>query len=202
MAARRKTNAGREPSDSSADYKPGSLGIFEFTPEDLRANQRGQLTDGQRGWLQSTARGITSCSMSSAVIALVFVFIGLTLILGLYLSNEDSRRALFSSPMNLVGLAASGVIGVGAVGLSVVLARRRAGTVARSELRVVHGPVRLEQDYSARYNITSYHVIVGKEKFSFTDDMSSVFREGRPYTIYFTGSGPYKMIMSYEQAGS
>lgn len=200
MAARRRASNEARSADSSEAYKPGSLAIFEFTAEDLKANQRGFLTDKQRGWLQSTARGITSCSMSSAVVGMVFVFIGISLTLGLYLSNEDSRRALFSSPANLLGLAAGAVIGVAAIGGSVLLARRQAASVAAAQLRVVHGTVRHDRDYSSRSGMTSYHVIVGKEKFSYTDDMSSVFREGRPYTIYFCQSGPYKLIMSYEEA--
>jgi hypothetical protein len=199
MPSRRKSTGSGEPSESGEDYKPGSLAIFEFTPEDLRANRSGRLTDQQRGWLQSTARGITSCSMSSAVVALVFVLIGLSLTLGLYLSNESSRRALFSSPMNILGLAAGGVIGVAAIGGSVLLSRRQASAVARSGLKVVHGTVRLAQDYSSGSGITSYHVFVGREKFSFTDDMSSVFHEGGAYTLYFCHSGPYKLIMSYEE---
>ena len=44
--------------ETEEQYKPGSLGMFEFTPEDLKANQRGYLTDRQRGWLHGTARGI------------------------------------------------------------------------------------------------------------------------------------------------
>ena len=65
----------------------GSLAIFEFTPEDLQANQRGYLTDRPRSWLH---------------------------------------------------------------------------------------------------------------KFSFGDDMSSIFREGDHYNVYFCQSGPYQLIMSYE----
>jgi len=198
---KRRAAAGPTP-EAGEEYKPGSLAIFDFTPDDLGANQRGYLTDKQRGMLRSTARGIQSCSLSSAVVGMGFVLLGATIILGLYLSNEDSRRALFSSPANLLGLAAALVIGAGAVGLSIVLARRQAASVARAQLKVVHGTVRHDRDYSARSGITSYHVIVGNEKFSYTDDMSSVFREGKAYTIYFCHSGPYKLIMSFEEARS
>ena len=201
MPAKRKSTRPPETPEAGDEYKPGSLSIFEFTPEDLKMNQRGSLTDKQRGWLRGTARGIMSCSMASAPIALGFVLLGLSITVGLYLSNEDSRRALFASPMNLLGLAAAGVIGVAAVGLTIVLARRQAAGVARAQLRRAQGKVRLDQDYSARSSLTTYHVFVGDHKFSFGDDMSSVFREGHSYNVYYCQSGPYQLIMSFEELG-
>lgn len=38
--------------------------------------------------------------------------------------------------------------------------------------------------------------------FEFTDDMSRVFREGAPYRVYYCGSGPYQLIMSFEELGA
>jgi hypothetical protein len=187
--------------DAAQQYKPGSLSIFEFTPDDLKANQRGYLTDRQRGWLQGTARGITSCSIATAPIALGLILLGLSITLGLFLSNEDSRRVLFSNPMNLLGFAAAGVVGVSAVGLSIMLARRQASGVQRAQLQAAQGAIRLDQDYSPGSTLTSYHVYVGDHKFSFTDDMSSVFREGAHYRVYYCKSGPYQLIMSFKQLG-
>ena len=185
--------------DAAHQYQPGSLSIFEFTPDDFKANQRGYLTDRQRGWLQGMARGITSCSIATAPIALGFILLGLSITIGLYLSNEDSRRVLFSNPMNLLGLAAAGVVGVSAVGLSIMLARRQASGVQRAQLQTAQGAIRLDQDYSPGSAITSYHVYVGDHKFSFTDDMSRVFREGAHYRVYYCKSGPYQLIMSFKQ---
>lgn len=201
MPAKRKTARPSSDPEPGEEFNAGSLSVFEFTPEDLKANQRGYLTDKQRGWLQGTARGITSCSMASAPIALGFVLLGLSITLGLYLSNEDSRRALFSNPMNLLGLAAAGVIAVAAVGLSVFLARRQAAGVRQAQLRRAQGKVRLDQDYSSSSNLTTYQVFVGGHKFSFGDDMSAVFQEGHSYNVYYCQSGPYQLIMSFEELG-
>ena len=137
--------------------------------------------------------------MASAPIGLAFVLLGLVLTLGLYLSNEDSRAALLANPLNLLGLATAGAIGVAAIGASVLLARRQASNVAGARLQRAQGTVRFDQDYSPRSGITSYHVIVGDQKFSFADDVSSVFHEGRAYSIYYCKSGPYRLIMSYEE---
>lgn len=144
MSAQEQAGA-REIRDSGEEYQPGSLSIYDFTPADLRANQRGYLTDSQRGWLQSTARGIVG---------------------------------------------------------SIWLARRQASKVAGAQLQRVQGKVRLDQDYSLRSGINPYKVIVGSHKFSFPDDMSSIFHEGRDYSIYFCQSGPYQLIMSCEALGS
>jgi hypothetical protein len=202
MPAKKRSAATKPEPEAEEQFSTASLSIFEFTPDDLRSNQRGYLTDRQRGWLRSTGQGIQSCSISSAVVALGFVLLGLTITLGLYLSNEDSRRAVFSNPMSLLGLAAAGAIGVGAIGLSILLARRQAANVTRADLRRVQGTVRLDQDYSPRSSLTSYHVFVGDQKFTFGDDVSSIFREGQRYTIYYCKSGAYQLIMSFEGHGA
>jgi len=199
MTSKKKPAGSTRTAESPEEFKAGSLGIFEFTTEDLRANQRGQLSDRQRGWLHSTRRGIQSCSMASAPIALGFVLLGLVIMLVLYLQNEDTRAALFANPEILLALAGAGVIGVAAIVLSVFLARRQAAAVSRAGLMVVQGPIRLDRDFSPGSGITSYHVLIGARKFSYTDDMSDTFHEGRTYRIFFCQSGPYKLIMSYEQ---
>ena len=198
MATRQTIAKSSRDPEVGDEYKPGSLAIFEFTPQDLQVNRNGRFTDRQRGWLHGTARGITGCSMASAPIALGFVLLGLTITLVLYLSNEDSRRALFSNPMNLLGLAAAGLIGVGAIGLSIFFARRQAEGVVRAQLRRAQGPVRFDSDYASSSSLTTYHVFVGDHKFSFGDDMNSVFQEGSAYTVYYCKSGPHQLIMSYE----
>ena len=199
MTSKRKPAGSTRTAGSPEEFKAGSLGIFEFTTEDLRANQRGQLSDRQRGWLRSTGRGIQSCSMASAPIALGFVLLGLVIMLALYLQNEDTRAALFANPEILLALAGAGVIGVAAVGLSVFLARRQAAALTRAGLLMVQGPVRLDRSFSPGSGITSYHVLIGDQKFSYTDDMSDTFHEGRTYRVFFCKSGPYRLIMSYEQ---
>ena len=199
MASRKKMAVPTPSTESQAEFKAGSLGIFEFSTEDLRANERGQLSDRQRGWLRSTGRGIQSCSMASAPIALGFVLLGLAIMLVLYLQNEDTRAALFANPEILLALAGAAVIGVAAIVLSVFLARHQAASLTRAGLMMVQGPVRLDRSFSPGSGITSYHVLIGDQKFSYTDDMSDTFHEGSTYRVFFCKSGPYKLIMSYEQ---
>lgn len=198
MAAAKSSRRPAASHDPEEEYPTPNLSVFEFTAEDLRANQRGYLSDRQRGWLQSTARGIVGCSMASAPIALGFVLLGLSLILALYLQNEETRAALFSNPANLLMLAAAAVVAVSAIGLSIWLARRQASSVERARLQTVQGRIRFDQDYSPSSAIMSYHVFVGDHKFSFTEAMDGVFREGETCRVYFCKSGPYQLIMSFE----
>jgi hypothetical protein len=183
------------------EFKAGSLGIFEFTAEDLRTNERGQMTPRQQGWLRSMGRGIQSCSVASAPIALLFVMLGLGIMLALYLQNEDTRATLFANPQILLVLAGTGVIAVAAIGFSVFLARRQASAITRAGLMMVQGPVRLDRSFSPGSGITSYHVLIGDQKFSYTDDMSDTFHEGTTYRVFFCKSGPYKLIMSFQELG-
>lgn len=199
MNPRKTSTRSRAAGESQPEFKAGSLGIFEFTAEDLRANERGQLTDRQRGWLRQMGQGIQSCSMASAPIALGFVLLGLVIMLAMYLQNEDTREMLFANPEILLVLAGAGVIGVAAVGLTVILGRRQAKAVTQAGLKVVQGTVRHDRSYSPGSGITSYHVLIGDQKFSYTDDMSDTFREDKTYRIFFSQSGPYKLIMSYEE---
>lgn len=195
----KKPGGAKQARNPDEPFQPPILSIFEFTPQDLRSNERGYITDRQRAWLRSNARGIRSCSMTSAVIGLGFAIFGMLLTLGLYLQNEDSRAALFSNSMNLPMLAGGLIAAVSILGLSIWFARRQASAVEEAALRKVQGTVRLDQDYSPGSAITSYHVLIGDQKFSFTEDVSRVFKEGSQYSIYFCRSGPYRLILSMEQ---
>ena len=101
--------------------------------------------------------------------------------------------------MNLLGLAAAGVIGVAAVGLidlpGPAAGRGSCEGAIAGEHRARSGWTGLLFQQSS---MTTYHVFVGDHKFSFGDDMSSIFHEGDRYNVYYCQSGPYQLIMSFE----
>ncbi|MFN2121560.1 MAG: hypothetical protein ACK2T0_14325 [Anaerolineales bacterium] len=189
------------PADSNLDetFPRSKPGIFDFTPEDLRSNRAGYVSQRQREWLNQIAGGMVRSSRSNAIIALGFVFLGLALILILYMQNESSRAALLSSSLNL--LLVAGAVGLVLIilVLAMVLTRRRSSAVAEAHLQKAEGVVRLEQSLSPGSSITSYYVFVGKQRFAFSEDMSSVFPEGRNFRVYFIESGPMQLILSLEQ---
>jgi uncharacterized membrane protein (UPF0136 family) len=184
---------------SSEEFPHPNLSIFDFTPEDLQANRHGYISQRQREALLRTAGGIVRASRSNSRIALIFVFFGLALILALYLQNEGSRAALFASPLNLVMLAGAIAMVMLILAFAMGLTRRQTTALAAAQLQKAEGVIRLEQSYSPESAITSYYVFVGDQRFAFSEDMSSVFAEGRNYRVYFVHSGPYRLILSLEK---
>jgi hypothetical protein len=173
--------------------------MFEFNEEDLKANKRGQLSQSQKEGLKRIGKGGVSLQQSQVWIAVGFMFLGLCLTLGLYLQNEDSRAALLSNPLNLLVFPVTVIVVVVILILSILFARRRANKLENAVLSSVSGTVRHDYDSSGESGITSYYVFVGKKKFTFGDDMSSVFKEGEKYKVYYCGSGVYQFVMSYEK---
>ena len=172
--------------------------MFEFTEDDLKANQRGQLSKSQKEWLKMIGQGGVRLQGFNVWIAIGFLFFGVCLILGLFLQNEDSRAVLFANPSNLLVFPITVVVVLGILGLSIFFARRRANKLENAVLSSVSGTVRHDYDSSGNSGMTTYYVILGKKKFKFADDMSSVFKEGEKYKVYFSGSGVYEFVMSYE----
>ena len=62
--------------------------MFDFAEEDLKLNKRGYLTPHQMEWLKMVARGVRSFSWKSAFITIGFTFLGLCIVIALYLQNE------------------------------------------------------------------------------------------------------------------
>jgi len=172
--------------------------MFEFTEEDLKINKRGQLSQSQKDWLKNIATGGVRVQGFNVWIAVGFMFLGLCITLGLYLSNEDSRAALFANPSNLLIFPIAFVVIAGILVLSMVLARWNANKLQSAVLSSVSGKVRFDRDYSSESNIATYYVIIGKKKFKFADDMSATFKEGQKYKFYYCKAGLYEFVMSYE----
>jgi hypothetical protein len=162
-------------------------------------NKRGQLSPRQTDWLKMVARGVRSFSWRSAFITIGFAFLGLCIVLGLSLQNERSRAALFSSPVNLIVLIGIIPLILGILALVIFLNYRNANRLENSVLSSTSGTVRFDQDSSGSSGLTSYYVFVGKKRFTFGDDMSTVFKEGEKYKFYYCKSGLYEFVMSYQQ---
>ena len=144
------------------------------------------------------ARGVRSFSWRSAFITIGFTFLGLCIVIALYLQNERSRAALFSSPVNLIVLIGMVPLILGILALAIFLNYRNANRLENSVISSASGAIRFDQDSSGVSGITSYYVFVGKKRFTFGDDMSATFKEGEKYKIYYCKSGVYEFVMSYE----
>ncbi len=173
--------------------------MYEFTPDDLKSNQRGFLTQGQRDYLKKIGEGGVRVQRWNIKIAVGFMFFGLCLILALYLQNEDSRAALFSNPLNILIFPAIIVVVALVLTFSIWLARRISDMLKNAELKTAEGKIRLDSHFNSGAGFTSYYVYVGKQRFGFTDDMSHTFKEGEKYRVYYVKASAYELIMSYER---
>jgi hypothetical protein len=84
------------------------------------------------------------------------------------------------------------------LGLCIVVALYLQNSVLSS----ASGTIRFDQDSSGESGITSDHVFVGKQKFTFGDEMSAVFKEGERYKVYYCKSGVYEFVLSLEQVSN
>jgi hypothetical protein len=172
--------------------------VYEFTDEELKSNQRGYISDRQKEMLRQLATGIRRSQRSTARIAIIFPFIGLCIILGLSLSNESARTALFSNMINLVVLGLLIPIIVGIFGLSIYFADKRADQLAAPRLLKVEGKVSLDETHSSKVG-SAYYVIIKKVRFAFPEDVSRIFPEGTMFRIYYCETTMLKLILSYEK---
>ena len=173
--------------------------MYEFTQEDLKYNKRGQLSPRQLEWLKMIAQGTRSFSWRSAFISIGFTLLGLCIVMALFLQNEDARAALFADPMNLVMFIAIVPLILGILALVIFLNHRNANKLENAVISSASGQVRFDYDSSGQSHITTHYVIVGKRKFKFGNDMSSVFEEGEKYKFYYCKAGLYEFVMSYEK---
>lgn len=173
--------------------------MFEFTDEDLKSNRNGFISARQRDWLRMTARGIRTWSRYNSLFAVAFLLLGMGFILSMFLQNEGTRAALFSSGTNLVMLAAVAFIVLVIVGLSLFLARRQASRFAAAQLQSAGGKILLDQQSGGESAVMSHYVYVGRKRFTFGEDMSPVFQAGGKYKVYYFQSGAQEIILSYER---
>jgi len=144
------------------------------------------------------ARGTRRSSWTGMIVIIAFMCLGLSIILGLHLQNEDSRAALFSNPMNLLMFPAIILVILGIIVLSIALAYWNARKLENAALLSVTGNIRFDESYSSESNNRSYYVFVGKKRFTFGDDMSRVFKEGEKYKVYYCKPGIYEFVLSFE----
>ena len=173
--------------------------MFEFTNNDLSYNKHRQLSPNQKQWLNSMAGYSRKYSWRTAIFMTVFTIFGLCLILAMFLANERSRAALFSSPINLLILVAVIPLVMIILGLAIFVNYRNANKLENANVSSASGPIRFDSSYSSESGMTSYYVFVGDKRFTFGDDMNGTFKEGEKYNFYYVKAGIYEMVLSYEK---
>ena len=115
------------------------------------------------------------------------------------MSNEDSRAAFFANPINLFVLPAAVILVTGIMALGIFFAGRLANKLSIPELKVAEGKVRLDEDNSGNTGGTTYLAYVGRKKFAFGDEVSSIFEEGAKYRVYYCKAGMLEFVLSLEK---
>ena len=172
--------------------------MFEFTEDDLNYNKHRQLSPRQKQWLNSIAGYSRKYSRRTAIFMTAFTIFGLCVIFAMFLLNERSRIALFSNPMNLVILIAVVPLVIVILGLAIFVNYRNANKLENAVVSSASGAIRFDSSFSSNSGITSYYVYVGKKRFTFGEDMNSVFKDGGKYEFYYCKAGIYEFVMSYE----
>ena len=172
--------------------------MFEFTEDDLNYNKHRQLSPRQKQWLNSMAGYSRKYSWRTAILMTAFTIFGLCVIFAMFLVNERSRIALFSNPMNLVILIAVVPLVMVILGLAIFVNYRNANKLENAVVSSASGAIRFDSSFSSNSGITSYYVYVGKKRFTFGEDMNSVFKDGGKYEFYYCKAGIYEFVMSYE----
>ena len=174
------------------------LAMFEFTEEDLKSNKNGFISASQKEALKNMAKGIHSSQSGSLKWGVLFLFFGLCVILGMFLSVESYRSMMVTDPTILIVLCLIVPVVLGIFSLSIYGAHRRADRLLNSELKKVEGVVRLDESHSSNPG-TAYYVNIGKVKFAFPEDISGTFLEGKSYRIFYCETSMFKYMLSFEK---
>lgn len=175
------------------------MGPFEFTPEDLASNRKGLITPGQKEWLKILASSILKSSQKSSCIVFGFFLLAYALILGFFLQNENSRKVLFANSSNFIAIAIAFVLVIIILVIGVYLNCRNAKRLLNANLLKTEGKAKLSQHYYTKSAFTAYYVFIGKNKFTFPDDMSRTFEEEENYQIFYCKFGSNNLILSFEK---
>ena len=110
------------------------LAMFGFTEDDLESNKRGSISTSQKETIKNIADGIRNSQWGGLKVVIFFLFLGLCIILSMFLSSESYRALLFSDPSILIVFATTVPVVLGIFALSIVSAYRRADRLMDSEL--------------------------------------------------------------------
>jgi hypothetical protein len=172
---------------------------FDFTEEEAQLNKKGILSQRQKEVIKAMAYSIRSSSKSGVWIILGFMFLGLCIMLAMFLQTMDSRTLQTLVPQMAMGLCFTVAAVLMMIALMLFVSRRQAAKLEAAPLLSAEGVVSHDSDYSSSGNFRTHYVYFGKKRFSFPDGMSRVFPEGAKFRIYYCKVGQIELIMSFER---
>ncbi len=174
------------------------LNLFEFGDEDLAMNRRGLMTARQTEWVRNMAGGLRRSQAGVAKTGIFFLFFGLCVVFGMYWINESTREALLSNPSDFLPVLIVIPVVTAVFVSSIYFANRRAERLLASGVRKAEGLIQLDEEHSSETG-SAYHAYIGKTKFSFAENVRTMFEEGRRYRFYYCETAMLRLVLSYKK---
>jgi hypothetical protein len=171
--------------------------MFDFSQDDLMANQAGRISARQQEWLAQMARTTNRWGGATLWVGLFFMMFAVCLILSLFMMNEDTQKVLASaSPM----LAAAVCFVFLAIILFSFLGKRvtqkQAEQIVHAEFLTAEGTAKLGETFNPRWG-SGYYLEIGETRFAV--DARNKFEEGKQYRVYYGRIPDGNLIFSYEK---
>ena len=165
--------------------------VFDFTQEDLRANQMGQLSASQQENLQSYSNQFGCAS----VVALIFVVVSIIAIFAYALSSGEFDMATFQEVLPIMVLVFGGSFLL--VVFFILLGFYRARDMRSGKLSTAEGEAHCWTK-KQRYFV-EYHFKIGKTKFRATSQSQyDAIDPDLSYRVYYVKNPPAHIIFSIE----
>ncbi len=196
------------PPIAAAELTTHLMPALEFTPADLAANQRGQITPDQQAKLSKLSRSSGTWGLvSGIIILLMFVGIG-SYVLYFAPSAAAMRASIASDPQTRAVLSGVGGFVALIVFGSLIMALLRARSVGKGTVRAVEGAVDL---VAITLNLETHLIAkaisgqgrmcmikIGGMKFHVTEAVLAAFKHQAPYRIYYVKNKPTHVLLSAE----
>ncbi len=176
---------------------------FNFTAEDLKANNDGIISPRQQEMLKGMGRRLTGYSRFGIKFTIGFVLIAGAVFLAFIASNESSRKAFFGDTSTLVVLAIVIPIPVLIMVAYYFVTKKQRRQYEHAKLKMAEGrAVVKKKTAGSRYGPSHYWELkVGDFEMNLVDEYAKAVRDGAAYRVYFTKVGKIPTILSIEATG-
>lgn len=165
--------------------------VFDFTQEDLRANQVGELTESQRLKLQKYGKQFACASL----VAFVAMLGSVGLIVAFTVSNADGNPAVMKDAVPILTIVFGWTLFI--VLFFILLGFYRVRDIRSGKLSTAEGETHCWTK-KQRY-LTEYHFKIGKTKFRATSQAQyDAIQPDRNYRVYYIKNPPAHIIFSIE----
>lgn len=176
---------------------------FNFTAEDLQANNDGLISPQQQEKLRNMGKSLTGYSRFGIKFMIVFVLIAFGAFLAFVVSNESSRKAFFGDTSALIILAVAIPIPVLIMVAYYFVTRKQRAQYENAKLKMAEGRASVkEKTAGGRYGPRHFWEFrVGNFRMNLLDEWARVLKNGSIYRVYYVKVGKLPTILSLEETG-